>query len=77
MLAPKDYHPMNGLFSTGMAHGHYGEDPLQHATIANGDTLTVSMQLCSGLLQCGKYFPSRRPGASRLRSSWRSLTPAA
>ena len=66
MLAPKDYHPMNGLFSTGMAHGTTGRDPLQHATIANGDTLTVSMQLCSGLLQCGKYFPLKEAGGIQI-----------
>jgi hypothetical protein len=32
---------------------------LQVATIANGDTVTVSLQILSGLLQSGKFWPLR------------------
>ena len=57
LLTPKDWKVQAGIFDYRSTHGAAPKDPVKASVIVNGDTLTVSLQLCSGLFGCGKYWP--------------------
>ena len=58
-LTPKDFKAQLRIYSLGARHGADPRAPLEVFSIANGDTVTVSLQLLSGLLQSGKFWPLR------------------